>query len=97
MTERTSTRPLQLAVLISGGGTTLLNLIRKIQLRAVGGRNSPGHFQSSARRRTAARGPGQIPCQIVSRRDFTTTEAFSAAIFQPVERPASTWSPWADS
>ena len=69
-------------MLISGGGTTLLNLIRQIQrgqLEAeirlvISSHPRAGGLQHAVQCR--------IPCQVVSRRDFTTTEAFSAAIFQ---------------
>jgi phosphoribosylglycinamide formyltransferase-1 len=72
-----------LAVLISGGGTTLLNLIRKIQSRQV-----PAEICLVVSSHPRAGGmqhaiQAQIPCQVISRRDFDTTEAFSAAVFQP--------------
>jgi phosphoribosylglycinamide formyltransferase 1 len=75
-------RPLQLAVLISGGGTTLLNLIRKIHAQELAAQiqlvvsSDPraGGLQYAQQ--------AQIPGRVVSRREFATTEAFSTAIFR---------------
>jgi len=76
--------PLRLAVLISGGGTTLRNLLAKIGEGRLDARvvtvvssnpQSPGlEF---------ARAAG-VPAVVVERRDHPTTEAFSQAIFDHV-------------
>ena len=83
MADSNTTRPLQLAVLISGGGTTLLNLIRKIdaqeltaQIRLVV--SSDPHARGLQYAQQA-----QIASRVVSRRDWATPEAFSEAVFQP--------------
>ena len=81
-----SAQPLPLAVLISGGGTTLLNLIQKIragelaaEIRLViSSHPNAGGLQHADQ--------AQIPWQIVSRRDFASTEAFSEAIFRSCQQ-----------
>ena len=88
MTESGFDKPLPLAVLISGGGTTLLNLIRKIragelaaEIRLVISSNpNAGGLQYAEE--------AKIPWQIVSRRDFASTETFSEAIFRPCQQSA---------
>ncbi len=78
-----ATSPLPVAVLISGGGTTLKNLIEKIAageldvaIRVVISSNP------AARGLEFAKG-AKIPIAIVERRAFATEEAFSRAIFDP--------------
>jgi len=74
-------RPIRLVVLISGGGTTLTNLVAKIragELNAeiplvVASRPDCGGI---ARARAAG-----IACEVLARREFASTEAFSEAIF----------------
>jgi formyltetrahydrofolate-dependent phosphoribosylglycinamide formyltransferase len=73
--------PLNLAVLISGGGTTLKNLLAKIDAGQLDARvrlvvaSAPG-----ARGLDYAR-EGSIPSAVIERNAFGTTEEFSAAIF----------------
>lgn len=74
-------RPIRLAVLISGGGTTLVNLARKIreqQLHAdveivVASRPDCGGIQRAAEL--------NIPCRVITRKSHSSVEAFSEAIF----------------
>ena len=76
------TRPIRLVVLISGGGTTLTNLVAKIragELSAeiplvIASRADCGGVEKS-------RAAG-IACDVISRRDHASTETFSAAIFE---------------
>ncbi|MHC4876669.1 MAG: phosphoribosylglycinamide formyltransferase [Planctomycetota bacterium] len=74
-------RPVRLAVLISGGGTTLLNLAEKIragQLHAA----IPLVIASRSDCRGVARAASlELPCEVVSRRDFDSTISFSGRLF----------------
>jgi formyltetrahydrofolate-dependent phosphoribosylglycinamide formyltransferase len=75
-------RPIRLVVLISGGGTTLVNLaetVRRGELAAeiplvVSSRTACGGIEKSAQY--------GIPCEAITRKSHPTVEAFSDAIFQ---------------
>jgi phosphoribosylglycinamide formyltransferase 1 len=73
-------RPIRLGVLISGGGTTLVNLLQEIRA----GRMSAEVPAVVADRPCAgidkARGAG-LACELVARRSFAGIETFSAAVF----------------
>lgn len=74
---------LPIAVLISGGGTTLRNLIQKIaeqQLDAEIRLVIATRAKAAGLRFAADAG---IPSHVVRTRDFDSVEAFSNAIFQP--------------
>lgn len=79
-------RPIRLGVLISGSGTTLLNLLEKIgdgQLQAevtivVASRDDCGGLEHAARAR--------LPVHIVSRRDYATVDEFSEAVFETLRQ-----------
>ena len=74
-------RPIRLAVLISGGGTTLVNLMSKIrekQLDAeipivIASRTDCGGIQRSK--------DLGLPCEIIPRKGFSNVDDFSLAIF----------------
>jgi len=76
-----STRPVRVAVLISGGGTTLRNLIQKIEagtldaeiLLVVSSTSKAGGLQFAEK--------AGIPSAVLRRKDFDSPDAFSAAIF----------------
>jgi formyltetrahydrofolate-dependent phosphoribosylglycinamide formyltransferase len=76
-----SRSPLRVAVLISGGGTTLRNLLTRIDAGELDAR-IVAVVSSSARARGLefARAAG-IPTAIVARRDFGDDAAFGAAVF----------------
>lgn len=86
MTEGQTIRPLSIAVLISGGGTTLRNLIEKIRQKelateirlVLSTHPRAGGLQFSA--------DAGIPWQIVRRKDFASTESFSEAVFQACQQ-----------
>ncbi len=74
-------RPIRLAVLISGGGTTLANLVAKIR---------DGKLAAEIRVVVASRADcGGVPraaelglrCEVIQRKSFLTIDDFSAAIF----------------
>ncbi len=75
-------RPVRLVVLISGGGTTLVNLVEKIRtgsLRAeiplvLASRPDCGGIEKAQRLK--------IPCEVVARKTFASVDAFSEAIFE---------------
>lgn len=74
-------RPVRLAVLISGGGTTLLNLVEKIRAGRLLA-DVPLVIASRADCKGVERAADlQLPCEVVSRRDFDSVEAFSDRIF----------------
>ncbi len=81
MTDAASLRPLRIAVLISGGGTTLRNLIQKIEARSlqaeillvVASTPKAGGLQFAE--------AAGIPSAVVRRKDFPSQHAFSDAIF----------------
>lgn len=78
--------PLRLCVLISGGGTTLANLIERIADGRLRGARI-GHVVSSrsdARGVEIARSAGLAP-QIIRRRDFHDDDAYAAAMTAAVE------------
>lgn len=82
MSESSSKRPFAIAVLISGGGTTLRNLIEKIdagvldvEIRLV---------VSSTQKAGGIRFADEagIPHEVVSRKDFDSQDGFSEQIFE---------------
>ena len=80
--------PLKIAVLISGGGTTLRNFIEKMRSgvldvhikQVVSSRRSAGGLQFSAE--------AAIPSIVVERCKFDTPEALGEAIFEPCRAAA---------
>jgi len=78
-----STLPLPIAVLISGGGTTLRNILQKI---AAGELNAAVKLvissnPSAGGLRFAAE--ASIPSQVLRIKDYPTPEAYRDAVFQP--------------
>jgi len=86
MTQRPLTaplkRPIRLAVLISGGGTTLANLVATIRTGELSAEVSLVVASRPDCGGIAKAQAAGIECQVVARRDFDSTEAFSDAIFQ---------------
>jgi phosphoribosylglycinamide formyltransferase 1 len=78
-------RPVRIAALISGGGTTVLNLQQRIAagelsaeiVRVIASRPECGGIEK-------ARSAG-LPVEVVRRKSFASTTEFSAAIFQSIE------------
>lgn len=81
--------PLRLAVLISGGGTTLENLIQRIQDGRLRGVQIRLVISSRAvvRGVEIARRAG-LPTDIIRRRDFADDQSFSEAITAALDRAA---------
>jgi phosphoribosylglycinamide formyltransferase 1 len=73
--------PLRLVVLISGGGTTLRNLIEKIAAGQLDARIELVVSSNAAARGLQFAREAKIPAEAIERRAFESTEAFSAAIF----------------
>lgn len=79
--ERTQPAPQRLVVLISGGGTTLRNLLDKIAAGELNARVAAVISSSpSAAGLNYAQAAG-IPTQVVRRGDYADVEAFSQALF----------------
>ncbi|OHB84309.1 MAG: phosphoribosylglycinamide formyltransferase [Planctomycetes bacterium RBG_16_64_12] len=88
MTSHASTpnRPLRIAVLVSGGGTTLRNLMEKTDagslnveiLLVVSSTRKAGGLQYAEK--------AGIPTAVIVRKDFDSQDAFSAAIFERCRR-----------
>ena len=74
-------RPIRLAVLISGGGTTLVNFLNKIK---AGELNAEVAVVIASREGIAgierAR-DASLPCDVIARKTFDSVETFSTAIF----------------
>ncbi len=73
--------PIRLAVLISGGGTTLLNFLEKIRSRELDAEvclviASRVGIAGIERARAAG-----LRCEVVARKEFSSTETFSEEIF----------------
>ena len=76
--------PLRLGVLISGGGTSLLNLVE-----VIGRGELPVQIVQVISSRADCRGVERahaagLPCQAISPRDYPDSEAFSTAVFAPL-------------
>lgn len=78
-------RPVRLACLLSGGGTTMQNIADRI---ASGGLQAQVVLAVASNDKAfgieRAKKMG-VPCPVVRRKDFASTEAFSDAIFQAIE------------
>lgn len=74
-------RPIRLAVLISGGGTTMVNFLKAIR---VGELNAEIALVIASREGIGgierAREAG-LPCEVIVRKTFDSAESFSSAIF----------------
>ena len=74
-------RPIRLGVLISGGGTTLVNFLKKIK---AGELNAEVAVVIASREGIGgidrAREAG-LPCEVIARKRFDSVESFSTAIF----------------
>jgi formyltetrahydrofolate-dependent phosphoribosylglycinamide formyltransferase len=77
-------RPVRLAVLLSGGGTTLLNFVDQIQRGSLDA-EIPLVISSQRTCRGAdrARSAG-LRCEVIRPRDFTTVEQFSDSVFDVI-------------
>ncbi len=75
-------RPIRLGVLISGGGTTLVNFLKKIK---AGELNAEVAVVIASREGIAgidrAREAG-VACEVIARKTFDSAESFSSAIFE---------------
>jgi phosphoribosylglycinamide formyltransferase 1 len=73
--------PLRLAVLISGGGTTLQNLLTKIDAGELDARVVTVVSSNPAARGLDFARAASVPTVVVERRDYPTVAAFSEAVF----------------
>lgn len=84
--KETPTNPLPIAVLLSGGGTTMLNLADHIadgslpaQIKLVIASNDTSAAQGIERAEALG-----LPCRVIRRKDHADTAAFSESIFREV-------------
>ena len=70
-------------MLISGGGTTLRNLLEKIAARSLDARIDLVISSTASAGGLAFAAEAQIPSAVVEPRHFPTSEAFSEAVFGP--------------
>ncbi len=75
-------RKLPVAVLISGGGTTLRNLLKRIDAGTLDIEVKLVISSSSQAKGLQFAADAHIPTQVIRTRDFPSTEVFSHAIFQ---------------
>ena len=86
MSESSKPSPLRLAVLISGGGTTLRNLIQRIDAGELAAKISVVISSSAdAKGLTYAKEAG-IPTEVIERKSFGSVAEFSEAIFDHCRR-----------
>jgi formyltetrahydrofolate-dependent phosphoribosylglycinamide formyltransferase len=76
-------KPFRIAVLISGGGTTLLNLLRKIAAGRLPVEIALVISSSPAARGLQFAAEAGIPSQVISRAGFASQDDFSRAVFDP--------------
>ncbi len=81
MNDSNSTSPLNIAVLISGGGTTLRNLIQKIDAGQLDVQIKLVVSSSPNARGIEFATAAEIPSVVVERKKFDSVESFSRVIF----------------
>ena len=84
--EGSTSKPLPLVVLLSGGGTTMLNLAERI---ADGSLHAEIKLVIASNDTSAATGIERaeqlaLPCRVIRRKDYADTAAFSDAVFSAV-------------
>lgn len=75
-------RPLKLAVLVSGGGRTLVNLLQKCDQGEVNATVVHAIASNAKAQEATANKVNALPVDRVDRKQFDSTEAFSQAIFE---------------
>ncbi|MBX3451636.1 MAG: phosphoribosylglycinamide formyltransferase [Planctomycetaceae bacterium] len=73
--------PIRLAVLISGGGTTLVNLVREIEAGRLNARIVQVISSKAACGGIDRAAEAGLPCDVILRKEYASTEAFCDAIF----------------
>jgi len=79
---KTPNRPLRIAVLISGGGTTLKNILDRIDAGQLAAEVSLVIASSAEAKGLALAAEAGIPGEVICREDFPSREEFSEAIFR---------------
>lgn len=74
-------RPLRMVVLISGGGTTLVNLIAEIDAGRLNAQVPLVIASRSACRGIERARAAGVPCDVITRKSFASTQEFSSALF----------------
>src|SRR3954466_1494929 len=84
-------QPLSIVVLISGGGTTLKNLLEKISHGQLEVRIELVISSNPTARGLAIAVEAGIPTQVVDRQGFASDELYSAAIFDACRATGAPW------
>jgi len=82
---------LELVVLLSGGGTTLENLLKKIAAKQLDAKILLVISSNSKARGLQIAAAAGIPTKIVSPKTFPTPDAYSEAIFDACRATAAQW------
>jgi len=83
MSESTSSAPLRVAVLISGGGTTLKNLLTRIEQGSLQAEIAVVVSSNPQARGLEFAKAAGIPVVVAQQEEFGTADKFSAAVFGP--------------
>ncbi|HZZ73242.1 MAG TPA: phosphoribosylglycinamide formyltransferase [Pirellulales bacterium] len=84
MNRLVSVNPLRMVVLISGGGTTLRNLLAKIAAGELAAEIALVISSNPAAKGLEFAAAAQIPARVIERKNFATLEEFSAAMFDAI-------------
>jgi len=79
--DRPLNRPVRLGVLISGGGTTLLNFLEKIEAGALDAEISVVIASRADCRGVSRAREAGLDCEVIDPSEFTDTDAFSQQVF----------------
>ena len=82
---------MRLVVLLSGGGTTLANLLEKIAAGRLDAEIVLVISSNPQARGLEIAAKAGIATQVVRRRDFATPEAYSEAVFTPCRATGAAW------
>ncbi len=75
-------RPIRLAVLISGGGTTLVNFLKKIKTGELSAEIAVVIASREGIAGIERAHEAGLPCEVIARKQFDSVESFSNAIFE---------------
>ncbi len=82
-------QPISIAVLISGGGTTLKNLIDRIEATTLNAQIELVISSTPTAGGLAFAADANIPTQVIAHKDFSTRESFSESIFTALRESAA--------
>jgi phosphoribosylglycinamide formyltransferase-1 len=91
VTESPATRTARLAVLLSGGGTTLANLLERISAGKLDARIELVISSNSKARGLQIAADAGVPTRLVRRQDFASPEGYSEAVFNACRASGAQW------